>query len=257
MCSGLHFGSGYMRAILTFHSIDDSGSVVSCSPKIFARLMAVLAEKEIPVCDLETLLKPETRGGVAITFDDGMRSVYRFALPVISDFGATAHVFIATGAVGENSTWPRQPADIPSFEMLGWDEIEKLHNAGIAIESHTHTHPDMRTLTREQMEDECGAADSMIEKYLGRRPAYFAYPFGYHGKQARLFAGSHYQGAVTTELRMLGAHEDVAAIPRIDSYYLQSEATINYIDSLPVKGYLVARNILRNWRGSQCAAGCD
>lgn len=246
-----------MRAILTFHSIDDSGSVVSCSPKIFAHLLAVLAERKIPVCSLETLLRPETRRGVAITFDDGMRSVYRYAMPVISDYGAAAHVFITTNAVGDNMNWPRQPADIPSFEMLDWSEIEKLHSAGVAIESHTHTHPDMRTLTQEQMEDECGTADAMIEKYLGRRPAYFAYPFGYHGQQARLFAGSRYQGAVTTELRMLGQCEDTAAIPRIDSYYLQSAALISHIDSLPVKGYLAARNVLRNWKGSQCAAGCD
>jgi peptidoglycan/xylan/chitin deacetylase (PgdA/CDA1 family) len=246
-----------MRAILTFHSIDDSGSVVSCSPKIFARLLAVLAQKKIPVCDLETLLRPETRRGVAITFDDGMRSVHRVALPVISDFGATAHVFITTNAVGDSRTWPRQPADIPSFEMLDWHEIEQLHEAGISIESHTHTHPDMRTLTQEHMEDECGTADSMIEKYLGRRPVYFAYPFGYHGKPAREFVARHYHGAVTTELRMLGQCDDTAAIPRIDSYYLQSETIINHIDSLPVRGYLAARNILRNWKGSQCAAGCD
>jgi peptidoglycan/xylan/chitin deacetylase (PgdA/CDA1 family) len=246
-----------MRAILTFHSIDDSGSVVSCSPKLFTRLLAVLAERKIPVCSLGTLLKAETKRGVAITFDDGMRSVRRVALPVLSDFGAAAHVFITTGAVGDNRTWPRQPADIPSFEMLDWREIEELHNAGIAIESHTHTHPDMRTLSYEQMEDECHTADSTIEKYLGRRPAYFAYPFGYHGKQARQFAARHYQGTVTTELRMLGQREDMAAIPRIDSYYLQSETMINLIDSLPLRGYLAARNILRTWRGSQCPAGCD
>ena len=100
-----------MRAILTFHSIDDTGSVVSCSPKNFARLLAALAERKIPVCDLETLLNPDTRRGVAITFDDGMRSVYRAALPVLSDYGASAHVFITTGAVGDNKTWPPRPAD--------------------------------------------------------------------------------------------------------------------------------------------------
>jgi len=246
-----------MRAILTFHSIDDTGSVVSCSPGNFALLLEALAERKIPVCNLETLLKPDTRRGVAITFDDGMRSVHGAALPVLSDFGASAHVFITTGAVGDNKTWPPRPADIPSFEMLGWREIEQLHDAGVHIESHTHTHPDMRTLSLQQMADECGTADAIIEKYLGRRPAYFAYPFGYHGRQARQFAGSHYQGAVTTELRMLGQQEDAAAIPRIDAYYLQSDAIIKRIDSLPVRGYLAARNMLRNWRGSQCAAGCD
>ena len=246
-----------MRAILTFHSIDDSGSVVSCSPKNFTLLLAALVESKIPVLDLETLLSPDTRHGVAITFDDGMRSVYRSALPVLREHGVTAHVFVATSAVGENSSWPPQPADIPPFAMLDWHEIEQLHDAGIAIESHTHTHPDMRTLSVAQMEDECGMADAIIEKNLGRRPAYFAYPFGFHTRQARQFAAMHYKGAVSTELRMLGQQEDPAAIPRIDSYYLQSGTSVRNIDSPLVRGYLAARNILRNWRGSQCAADCD
>ena len=246
-----------MRAILTFHSIDDSGSVISFSPKTFALLLESLARKEIPVYDLETLLRPDTRRGVAITFDDGMRSVYRSALPLLNNYGVSAHVFITTGAVGENRSWPPQPADIPSFEMLNWHEIEQLHAAGLSIEGHTHTHPDMRNLTLTQMEDECAMADAMIEKSLGRRPDYFAYPFGFHGKSAREFARMQYQGAVTTELRMLGQREDSAAIPRIDSYYLKSVTSFRNIDSLLFRGYLGARNILRNWKGSQCAAGCE
>ena len=56
---------------------------------------------------------------------------------------------------------------------------------------------------------------------------------------------------------MLGQLEDAAAIPRIDSYYLKSAAILRNIDSLFVRGYLGARNILRNWKGSQCAADCD
>ena len=246
-----------MRAILTFHSIDDSGSVISCSPNNFTRILKSLAQRNIPVYDLETLLLPNTGRGVAITFDDGMRSVCHTALPLLAEYGATAHVFITTGAVGESRYWPPQPADIPSFEMLNWDEIEQLHNAGIAIENHTHTHPDMRGLSRAQMEDDCGTADTLIENRLGRRPEYFAYPFGYHGKPVREFARAQYRGTVTTELRMLGEREDSAAIPRIDSYYLKSGSVSRNIDSLLARSYLGVRNILRNWKGSQCAAGCD
>ena len=246
-----------MRAILTFHSIDDSGSVVSCSPQKFILLMESLRQNEIPVYDLRTLLSPDTRRGVAITFDDGMRSVYQSAMPLLREYGVSAHVFIATAAIGEQRKWPPQPSDIPSFEMLNWHEVEELHHAGFFIECHTHTHPDMRTLSQAQMEDECGTADELIEKHLGRRPDYFAYPFGYHGKLSREFARKRYQGTVTTELRMLGQLEDKAAIPRLDSYYLNSTAVLRNIDSLPVRGYLAARNILRNWKGSQCTADCD
>ncbi len=61
-----------MHAILTFHSIDDKGSVISYSPGHFRLLLEVLARQQIPVLDLDTLLAPGTRKGVAITFDDGI-----------------------------------------------------------------------------------------------------------------------------------------------------------------------------------------
>ena len=246
-----------MRAILTFHSIDDRGSVLSYSPGHFHMLLDSLAARNIPVLDLDTLLHPNTRQGVALTFDDGMKSVHQNALPAISEHGAAAHVFVATAAVEQDKPWPRQVAGIPPFEMLGWDEIERLHAAGIWIESHTHSHPDMRTITMAQMEDECGRADDTIERYLGRRPGYFAYPFGYHNLEVRNFARQRYRGTVTTELRRLGNTEDTAALPRLDTFYLQSGMSIKYIDSWLLAGYLGARNILRNIKGSQCRADCD
>jgi peptidoglycan/xylan/chitin deacetylase (PgdA/CDA1 family) len=246
-----------MYAILTFHSIDDKGSVISYTPQLFGMLLDVLARKNIPVLGLDALLAPGTREGVAITFDDGMRSVYRNALPVLRDHGVPAHLFLATSAVGSDTPWPRDAADGHSFEMLNWDEIAALHAAGISIECHTRTHPDMRTLSVLQMQEECEQADEQIGSCLGRRPRYFAYPFGYHNSKVREFVRQRYQGAVTTELKPLGKHTDIAALPRLDAYYLQSQRLIRHVDSLLLGGYLSARNILRNIRGSQCKADFD
>ncbi len=246
-----------MYAILTFHSIDDKGSVISYSPQLFGMLLDALARKNIPVLDLDTLLAPGIRKGVAITFDDGMRSVYRNALPVLRDYGVPAHLFLATSAVGNATPWPRNATDGHTFEMLSWDEIAALHAAGISIECHTQTHPDMRTLSVTQMQEECEQADEQIGGYLGRRPRYFAYPFGYHDRKVREFARQRYQGAVTTELKPLGKHMDSAALPRLDAYYLQSQQLIRHVDSILLRGYLSARNILRNVRGSQCKADFD
>jgi len=153
-----------MYAIFTFHSIDDKGSVISYSPRHFALLLEVLAEKNIPVLDLDTLLAPGTRHGVAITFDDGMHSVYRQALPVLRDYGVPAHLFLATGAVDSATPWPPDALDGHTFEMLNWDEIGALHTARVAIECHTRTHPDMRTLSNAQMQEECEQADDLIGK---------------------------------------------------------------------------------------------
>ena len=246
-----------MRAIFTFHSIDEKGSVISCLPRYFSMLLEQLAARNIPVLSLGMLLKSGIRKGVAITFDDGMSSVYRNALPVIREHGVPAHLFLATDAVDSDRPWPRDAVNGPVFDMLSWNELEKLHEGGVLIESHTHTHPDMRTLTAGQMEEECETADNKIETRLGRRPEYFAYPFGFHNTMVRDFVRQRYQGTVTTELRRLGMNEDRAALPRIDTYYLQSGMYIRHIDSLAMRGYLAFRNILRTLKGSQCVSGCD
>lgn len=240
-----------MRAILTFHSIDDSGSVIPYPPGRFWALLECLGRAGLPVVDLDTLLSSGFTHGVAITFDDGMRSVVQHALPALKAHRMPAHLFLSTEPVGRVQPWPDQPSSIPSFPMLDWDEVETLAEGGVLIESHTHSHPDMRKLSLDGMQAECERADALIEQHTGRRPSYFAYPFGYFDRRNLDFARDRYRGTVTTELRPLRDHEDPAALPRLDTFYLKSEELLRHLDSPPVQAYLSARSVLRTWRGSQ------
>jgi peptidoglycan/xylan/chitin deacetylase (PgdA/CDA1 family) len=135
--------------------------------------------------------------------------------------------------------------------MLSWDEIEQLHAGGVAIEAHTHSHPDMRSLDPQGMEQECETADALIERRLGRRPLYFAYPYGYKNASVCEFARRRYRGAVTTELRLLDSRDDAAQLPRLDSYYLQGAWLRRNLDSTAGRFYLSLRGMLRTLRGSQ------
>ncbi len=241
-----------MRAILTFHSIDTSGSVLSYDSRLFDALLADLTKKAIPICHLDTLLASDAKRGIAITFDDGMKSVYKNALPILREYQAPAHIFLTTKVVDGDRMWSQQPANIPSFEMLNWKEVEALHRAGMCIENHTHTHPDMRSLTEDQIAEECGKADQIIMSRLGRKPRYFAYPYGYHNRMARDFVRGCYSGSVTTELRKLGFDEDTALLPRLDAYYLRSKLQIRLIDSPAMHVYLMLRHKMRLLKGSKC-----
>lgn len=243
-----------MRAVLTFHSIDDSGSVVSYPVRLFDRLLQSLRRQGIPVLTLDQLLAQPDQPGVVLTFDDGMHTVYKNALPIMQHYGVPAHLFLTTDVVGSTQLWPKQPAGIPSFEMLSWDEVEKLHAGGVIIDAHTSTHPDMRSLSAQQMQQECERTDQALEQRLGRRPEFFAYPFGYHNASTRDFIRSHYRAAVTTELRYLSPHEDAAALPRLDSYYLQRSLAQDHLNSPPLRGYLWLRWLMRCLRGSHCVA---
>jgi len=240
-----------MKAIITFHSIDESGSVLSYPADTFSRLLDALNRSGLPVLGLDELLHADTKNGIALTFDDGMRSLFTRALPILRDYAVPAHLYLTTGALGKTNRWPTQPEEAPGFDMLNWEEVEHLHEAGVMIESHTHTHPDMRELTPGKMEEECNIADDLIADRLGRRPQYFAYPYGYKNDRVCDFARRRYRATVTTELRMLGGQEDSAKLPRLDSYYLQGRWLQDNLDTPLSNAYLSFRSLMRDVRGSQ------
>lgn len=237
-----------MRAVISFHAIDDGPPPLSLAPARFEMLIRELSLSDLPIMDLPKLLEPKTKKGIALTFDDGFLSVHSAALPILRDYDIPAHLFLTTSTVGENNSWDSQPAKTSRAAMLGWREVEALHRAGVRIEGHTADHPDLRRLDDAAIVDQMTMADELIERRLGRRPQYFAYPYGYHDARVRRIAGERYDGCVTTEFRTLGAHYEREAIPRLDSYYLQSQLLVRHLDSVPAGLYLSLRHLVRRVR---------
>ena len=238
-----------MRAILTFHSIDDSGSVLSYPPKTFRKLLDALERCDIPILHLDTLLQPDTPRGVALTFDDGMRTVFTEALPILRSHSSPAHLFLTTGVVGTTNRWPSQPPTAPLFKMLRWSEIEALQRAGMRIEAHTVSHPDLRQLADTELRDECESAEEAIASRLGVRPRYFAYPYGFYDSRVRAIARKRYNGSFTTKLDYVGPSAELDALPRLDAHYLRSPNLARALPSKRAHSYIALRRALRRLRG--------
>ncbi len=241
-----------MKAIITFHSIDTSQSVLSFRPDDFLRLVHTLTESGIPICSLDTLLQDNVKRGIALTFDDGMLSVFDHALPIIKDFNIPAHLFLTTSTVGGRNNWPTMPKSAPAFEMMNWNQVEACHAGGITIEGHTKTHPNLNLLNDEELEDECEGCDQLIEQRLGRSPEFFAYPYGFNNENNRKFIKSRYRASVTTFMRPLYKNnEDYCALPRLDSYYLQPHWIHNKLENPVGHLYILSRSLIRSLRGHQ------
>jgi peptidoglycan/xylan/chitin deacetylase (PgdA/CDA1 family) len=237
-----------LRIILTFHSIDDSGSVLSYPARSFAKLINALERCDIPVVDLDTLLRPETRCGVTITFDDGIRTVFTEAVSILRSHSVPAHLFLTTGSIGGANRWPTQPRSAPLFEMLRWSEVEALQMTRVRIEAHTVSHPDLRRLNDDELRSECESADETIAARLGRAPQYFAYPYGSSDARVRAFARGRYKGSLVGGERALHSNEDAAALPRLNSYYLRPEWTFRDLRSWRARAYLGLRGVIRRLR---------
>lgn len=236
-----------MRAILTFHSVETSGSVVSIAPNQLASLVGAIQRSGHRIVPLRELLEdPGESGRIALTFDDGLRSVHEHGLPVLQAAGVTATLFLTTDYVGRDNRWPSLPPEAPTFPMLTWSEVESLHEAGWEIEAHTATHPDLRTLSDEEIVSEYARADEAIRRHLGRDPEVLAYPYGYLDARVEALARERYRFALTAEMAALDSR--LAArhrVPRIDAYYLRATPLHRGFGGATCRGYLAARAHLR------------
>ena len=85
-----------MRAILTYHSIDSSGSPISISEESFRghiRFFGSGRVRVVPLAELAAL--PDETDAVTLTFDDGFLNFTSAVLPSLAHLGFPATVFVA------------------------------------------------------------------------------------------------------------------------------------------------------------------
>lgn len=236
-----------MRAIITFHSIDDAPGPLSFPASGLRMLLEELAKANIPVRPLDNLLSDST-AGVALTFDDGLTSVHTNALPILAEYDAVGHIFVVTGKIGGNSNWGGKKSWAPTFDVMKWEQLEAAAAGGHRIEAHTHHHPDLRTMNADQIFEEMARGDDEIAARLGRKPEFFAYPFGHYNEVARKIAQQRYRASVTTELAMLPSQMELSTLPRLDSHYLRSRLLAARLGSPAGQAYIGLRHLIRRAR---------
>ncbi|HEV2132003.1 MAG TPA: polysaccharide deacetylase family protein [Longimicrobiaceae bacterium] len=213
-----------MRAILTYHSIDASGSAISVHLETFRSHVRWLAGSGVRVVPVEELLRlPPEAEALALTFDDGFANFAQLAWPLLRDHGMPVTLFVATDFVGGSNSWSvSRRIAVPRLPLLDWEELGRLVEEGVALGSHSRTHPDMRGLSAAALREEVEGSASRLEAKTGRAPTGFAYPFGYYDAAAVEAVRGCYAWACTVELRMLRTRENPWLTPRLDAYYLRS-----------------------------------
>lgn len=233
-----------------YHSIDDSSSVVSTSPATFRRHVAWLASGVVRVVPLEDIASlPADANAVALTFDDGMKSVGDVAAPLLADHGLPATVFVVSDAVGGTNRWGgRADAHVPEFRLMNWEELGRVRERGIAVGAHTRSHPRLTTVPDQQLDDELGGSRSAIRARLGVVPGAFAFPYGDCDARTARAAARYFNFSCTTELRPLGAADAPHLLPRLDAYYLRSPGSLEQWGSRRQRLRLAARSAARRVR---------
>jgi peptidoglycan/xylan/chitin deacetylase (PgdA/CDA1 family) len=143
----------------------------------------VSAESVIKALTGEELLPPQA---ALLTFDDGYRSLLEYALPVLSEHRCPAVVFVPTDHVGGDNAFEGGGEREPREPLCDWDELGRLEEAGVAVQSHGASHTPFSELSPADLRAEVSASKAAIEERLGRPVRFLAYPYGDSGTDPHL-----------------------------------------------------------------------
>lgn len=239
-----------MRAVLTYHSIDPSGSVISVDESTLQRHVDFLASGRVRVLPLDDLLEaPDDDDAVALTFDDGFENFATAAWPRLSAAGLPATVFVVSDRTGDDNRWygDDEPG-IPTLPLMEWDTLGRLAEEGLSLGSHTRTHRRCPTLSDAELEDEMHASREEIRARTGAEATSVAYPYGDHDDRSVAAARAAYASAWTTELAVLGAGDDPHRLPRLDMFYLRDADRLAGFGSRGFAAYVSGRAFVRRMR---------
>lgn len=168
---------------------------LSVSPQNFEAQLQWLAQNgytSIRLYDLVYALaqgRPLPEKPVIFTFDDGYRDAYENAFPLLQKYGFTGTFFVLTEFMDQN---------LPQY--LSWSQAEEMSAAGMDIEPHTKTHPDLRWRDRDFLIWQILGSAQTVEAHTGRFPRFFAYPSGhYDANVLQIVREIGLWGALTTQ----------------------------------------------------------
>lgn len=213
--------------VLTFHALDDGASVLAFPPRRFARAIDDLVAAGWRAASLGEVVAaldgadPLPERVFAVTFDDGYRSVYEQAFPVLARHGVPATVFVATGDEAATSDGRLPP--MQGRARLSWSEMREMREYGVEFGSHTLAHPDLTRLGNQAIDRELRLSKARLEEALARPVRWFAYPFGRYDRRSRDIAAGLYEAAWSDRLGLARRRDDRHALPRVETHYLRGE----------------------------------
>lgn len=189
--------------ILCYHRFAESCNQNTCMPAhIFDQQMKYLKDNGFRVIGLDEILdflqyrQAIPKKSVAITIDDGYKSGYDIAYPILKKYGFTATFFIYTDFVSA------------SKNSVTWDQLRELKKDGFEIGSHTLSHCNL-TKEEEGEDDKTYLAritkelkDSkrIIDNKLKQNTIHLSFPYGmYNQTILRICEQEGYKTSVSVE----------------------------------------------------------
>lgn len=210
--------------ILMYHQIDQPAArgspfrYLTVDPRNFYRQMKWLKRTGFTglcIRDLQPYLRGEKSGKVVgITFDDGFRSVYSNALPVLEKFGFTATNYFVSRQIGGFNKWD-EPVGVPYSACMSGPEMLEWHRLGHEVGAHTLDHVHLTSIPPAEAQRQIADARHELEDMLATAVEAFCYPYGEASDEIRQMVGeAGYASATTTRRARVQPQDDMLLLPR-------------------------------------------
>ena len=205
--------------VLIYHRFGEvKYPTTNVSVERFKEQLAYLLANNYRIIPLSTLVKslaekkPLPAKSVVITIDDGFKSVYREAWPVLKSFGFPFTVFIYINGIEKGFN-----------DYMTWDEVREMAEAGVDIQDHSYSHARLADRPAGMDDNEyrnwisgdlIRSSRKMIEK-LGSKPRFLAIPYGEYNHQVMAEAREiGYEAIMTQDPGSVSIYTDQLMIPR-------------------------------------------
>ncbi|NTV32040.1 MAG: polysaccharide deacetylase family protein [Deltaproteobacteria bacterium] len=167
--------------VLCYHHFAERCDSSLCTPtSVFEQQMRFLKEEGYSVISTAELgeflafRRAIPKKAVVINLDDGYRSTYDIAYPILKKYGFTATLFIYTAFIGA------------SRNALTWDQLKTMKADGFEVGCHSVNHVDLSKRMEGESEKEYLArikkelllSKQILDDRLNQDTRYIAFPYG-------------------------------------------------------------------------------
>ena len=222
-------GTALLR-VLAYHSVDETGSLISVTPAALRRHLEVLRAggwRGLTAAEFVARLQGAPPAGreVFVTFDDGYANFLSAAVPVLGALGFPATVFVVTDCMGgvpawfdrdrdaigalldgvpytaaERRQWTAASPELAGTRLLDWAEAREAVARGFDVQSHGAAHRFLTRLPADAVAADVARSRDAIARELGVVPRLFCYPYGDADDRVATVVRAHgFAGAVLAE----------------------------------------------------------
>lgn len=204
--------------IFMYHHVSSSTPAsTSVTPEVFISHLDYLDQNGFKVWPLSQIVE-NLKGGisipdstVAITFDDGYRSVYTQAFPLLKEKGWPFTVFVSAEAMDQGHG-----------PVATWDELRKMAEHGGEVANHGRYHQHMNRNRNGESDSEWAAriqaeleyCQTRLKEEMGTAPPLVAYTYGEHDPRLLNLIRKMGWAGFGQQSGAAGENSDMACLPR-------------------------------------------